>query len=65
MQAAFLLAISSQLLSSIMGGMALFCLYYSAQLADPDTVRYLFLEALKLGGGATAIVYFQGKYLDR
>jgi hypothetical protein len=65
MQAALLIRVSSQLLSSVMGGMALFCLYYAAQLSDPDMVRYLFLGALKWGGCAMAIVYFQGKYLDR
>jgi hypothetical protein len=48
-----------------MGGMAVFCLYYAAQLSDPDIVRYFFIDALKWGGAATAIVYFQGKYLSK
>jgi hypothetical protein len=65
MPAAILLRISSQLLSSLMGGFALFCLYYTARLSDPDVVWVLFAYALKWGGGATAIVYFQGRYLDR
>jgi hypothetical protein len=65
MQSALLVRIGSQLLSSIMGGMALFCLYYAAQLSDPDAVWCLFAYALKWGGCATAIVYFQGKYLDQ
>jgi hypothetical protein len=64
MQAAFLLRISSQLMSALMGGLAVFCLYYAARLSDPDTVRLLLVDALKWGGFATAIVYFQGKYLD-
>jgi hypothetical protein len=65
MQAAFLIRISSQVISSIMGGMFVFCLYYAAQLPDYNAVWSLFLDALKWGGGATAIVYFQVKYLDR
>jgi len=64
MHAAFLLRISSQLLSSMMGGMAVFCLYYAGQVSDPDVVRYLFIEALKWGLPATAIVYCQRTYLD-
>jgi hypothetical protein len=63
MQAAILLRICSQALSAMMGGTAVFCLYYAAQLPDPDIVRYLFLDALKWSGCAAAIVYFQNKYL--
>jgi hypothetical protein len=48
-----------------MGGMAIFCLYYAAQVPDYDMVQYLFRGALKWGGAAAAIVYFQGKYLDK
>ena len=65
MQAALLIRVGSQALSAMMGGMAVFCLYYAAQLSDPDFVRCLFLDALKWGGCATAIVYCQGRYLDR
>ena len=65
MQATILLRVSSQLLSMIMGGMAVFCLYYAGQLSDYNTVCYLLTMTLKFGGGAAAIVYFQGKYLDR
>jgi hypothetical protein len=65
MQAATLLRISSQVLSALMGGVALFCLYYAAQLPDYNGVLYLFTEAVEWGGFATAIVYFRGKYLDR
>ena len=64
MQAALLLRISSQLLSSIVGGMAVFCLYHAGHISDPDVVRYLFMEALKWGLLATAIVYCQRRYLD-
>jgi hypothetical protein len=63
MYSAFIVRVSSQLLSSIMGGMAIFCLYYAASLPDPQIVRLLFGEALKWGGLASAIVYCQGKYL--
>jgi hypothetical protein len=65
MQAALLIRVGSQVLSAMMGGIAVFCLYYAAQLSDPDVVRWLFADALKWGGCATAIVYFQGRYLDR
>jgi hypothetical protein len=65
MQAAFLLRVGSQAMSAMMGGMAVFCLYYAAQLTDPDMVRYLFVDGLKWGVPAAAIVYFQGKYLDK
>ena len=62
---ALLLRLSSQLLSALMGGMAIFCLYYAARVPDNhDLILYLFLDALKWGGAATAIAYFQGKYLD-
>jgi hypothetical protein len=65
MQATVLLRISSQLLSALTGGTAVFCLYYAAQVSNPEAVWYLLTNALKWGGCATAIVYFQGKYLDR
>jgi len=65
MQAVLLIRISSQLLSAIMGGMAVFCLYYAAQLSEADGVWYCFTNALKFGGCATAIVYFQHMYLDQ
>jgi hypothetical protein len=65
MPAAILIRISSKLLSSLMGGLALFCLYYAAQLSNPDLVWGIFMDALKWGGCATAIVYFQGRYLDQ
>jgi hypothetical protein len=65
MSATIIMRITSQLLSSIMGGMAMFCLYYAAQIPEHNVVWYLFLSALKWGGCATAIVYFQCKYLDQ
>jgi hypothetical protein len=65
MQTGYLLRVGSLLLSSIMGGMAMFCLYYAAQVPNYPFALHLFLDALKWGGAATAIVYFQGRYLDR
>jgi hypothetical protein len=65
MQAVILIRLSSKLLSSIMGGMAVFCLFYAAHLPDFNAAWHLFMDALKWGGCATAIVYFQGKYLDQ
>ena len=65
MQATILLRTGSQLLSVIMGSMAVFCLYYAGQLPDYNIVWYLLVKTLQFGGGATAIVFFQGKYLDQ
>jgi hypothetical protein len=61
---AIMIRISSIAMHSMMGGMAVFCLYYAAQATDHDFVRYLLLEALKWGGLAGVILYYQGKYLD-
>lgn len=55
----FLLRWGSQILSATLGGMAVFCLYYSAVLRDPR----LLMEVLKFGGLAIAIVCCQNKYL--
>jgi hypothetical protein len=65
MQATILIRISSQLLSTILGGMGVFCLYYAGQLSDFNAICYCFCKTLEYGGCATAIVYFQGRYLDR
>jgi hypothetical protein len=64
MLSAFLLRVGSEVLHSVMGGMALFCLYYAAQIIDPDVVRGLFFDALKWGVPATIILYCKIKYLD-
>ena len=64
MYSAMLLRTCSEILHATMGGFAVFCLYYAAQLSDPDVVRHLIIEALKWGGMATVIVYCKGKYLD-
>jgi hypothetical protein len=63
MQSAFILRVSSQLLSAITGGAAVFHLYYAGQVQTPDVAWLLFAEALKWGGIATAIVYCQDRYL--
>jgi hypothetical protein len=62
--AALLIRLSTQTMSALMGGIAMFCLYYAAQLPDYTIVRYLFIDGLKWGGAAALMVYFQGKYLD-
>jgi hypothetical protein len=59
-----LLLLSSQTMSALMGGMTIFCLYYAAQVPDHEMVQYLFIDGLKWGTAAAAVVYFQGKYLD-
>ena len=65
MQAGYILRIGSIDLSAIMGGMAVFDLYFAGQLSDHKVVWYLFGNALMWGGLASAIVYLQRKYLDR
>jgi hypothetical protein len=63
-QAAFLLRLGSQVLSTLMGGAAVFCLYYAGQVPDYNVALVLIGDALVWGGLATAIVYCQNKYLD-
>jgi hypothetical protein len=60
MYSILLLRWSSQALSAILGGMAVFCLYYAVLLAD----LRLFILVIKFGGPAIAIVYFQHRYLS-
>ncbi len=59
-----LLRVSSQVMSAIMGGMAVFCLFYAGRVPDYNLVRDLLIHTLMYGGGATAIVHFKGRYLD-
>jgi hypothetical protein len=63
-QAAFLLRLCSQIISAIMGGMAVFCLYYAGQAPDYEVALALIGDALVWGGLATAIVYCRSRYLD-
>ena len=65
MQATLLMRISSQVISAIMGGIAVFCLYYAGQAHNLDLARWLLIDALKWGGLATVVVQCQAKYLDR
>jgi hypothetical protein len=65
MYAAFILRMGSQVLSAILGGLAVFCLCYAAWLPDPELVQNLLFKALLSGGAATVIVYCQRRYLDR
>jgi hypothetical protein len=60
MYANFLLRWGSQLLSAILGGSAIFSLYYTIVLGDPS----LLLQVLKFGVPATVIVYCQNRYLS-
>jgi hypothetical protein len=59
-----LLRLGSQVMSGIMDGMAVFCLYYAGRVHDYNLVRDLLIHTLIYGGGATAIVYFKSRYLD-
>jgi hypothetical protein len=47
-----------------MGGMCVFCLYYAANVADPDMVWHLLLNALQWGVLAAAVLYCKIKYLE-
>ena len=60
MYSCLLLRWSSQILSATLGGMAVFCLYYAVVLGESR----LFMEVIKFGGPAAAIVYCQDKYLS-
>jgi hypothetical protein len=64
MYSAFILRAGSQALSAAMGGMAVFCLYYTGQVAEPDFAWDLFTNTLIMGGLATSIVFCQNKYLN-
>jgi hypothetical protein len=60
MYATFLLRCGSQTLSAVLGGMAVFCVYYAVLLGDPK----LLILVVKFGGPAIAIVYCQSRYLS-
>jgi len=63
MPSALLLRWCSQILSAALGGYAVFCLRFAVVLLDPHIVGLMFVQTLICGGLATAIVYFQDKYL--
>jgi hypothetical protein len=63
MYSAYILRVSSQILSATMGGMAVFSLYSAGVLPEPHSVCLMLVEALRWGGLATTIVYCQDKYL--
>jgi hypothetical protein len=54
-----LLRWSSQIVSATLGGMAVFCLYYTAALHEP----WFLIEVTKYGVPAIAVVYCQNRYL--
>jgi hypothetical protein len=60
MQSAFILRVSSQALSAMFGGMAVFCLLYAVWLPS----ELLLFKGLICGAVACAIVYCQRKWLD-
>jgi len=64
MLSAMLIRVGSEVLHSVMGGLALFCLYYSAQMSDFHVAWHLFVEAIKWGSLATIICCCKSKYLD-
>jgi hypothetical protein len=60
-----LLRLASEVLHSVMGGMAVICLYFAGRLSDPDRVLDLIIDGLMYGGLAAAILYCKLKYLDK
>ena len=60
-----LLRTSSQILHSIMGGTAVFCLFYAALVPDPKAVCWLLVEGGKWGIMGWLVLHAQCKYLDR
>jgi hypothetical protein len=54
----------SKTLSTAFGSFAVFCLYYTGRVANPDAAWVLLGNTLILGGLATAIVYGQSKWLN-
>ena len=60
-----LLRLASEVFHSVMGGMAVICLYFAGRLSDPDRVLDLIIDGLMYGGFAAAIVYYKLKYLDK
>jgi len=65
MLSAMLIRVGTLVLHSVMGGMAVFCLYYAGKIPNFDGAWQLFIEALKWGWFALVILYYQGKYLDQ
>jgi hypothetical protein len=59
-----ILRVGSQVLSTTMGAFAVFCLYYTGKVTNPDVAWQLFANVLILGGLATAIAYCQNKWLN-
>jgi len=57
--------LSSQVLSAIMGGVGIFCLYYSWRASEYEIALHLFIYSLMWGGLASLIAYCQNRYLDR
>lgn len=64
MLSVMLLRVGSEVMHSVLGGMAVFCLYYAGQVANPNLVKVLMIDALKWGISAALIVYFKIKYLE-
>ena len=48
-----LLRLASEVFHSVMGGMAVVCLYFAGRLSDPDRVLDLIIDGLMYGGFAT------------
>ena len=59
MYSILLLCWSSHVLSAMLGGMAVFCLYYTVVLGDPSLLTLV----IQFGGPAIVIGYCQNKYL--
>jgi len=60
----FLFRLASQVVSAIMGGMGVFCIYYAGNVPDSQVALTLCVQALLWGGGATLVAYFQNRYFE-
>jgi low affinity Fe/Cu permease len=64
MYSTLIMRVSSQILSALLGGMAVFCLFYAGEVANAESAWQLLANTAICGGLATGIVFCQNKYLN-
>jgi hypothetical protein len=60
-----LFRLASQVMHSVMGGMAVFSFYYAGKISDPNLVSLLILKGALWGIAAWVVLFFQCKYLEQ
>lgn len=65
MLAFMLFRLASQVLHSVLGGMAIFCFYYAAQISNPDWVDVILFKGALWGIAGWVVLFFQCKYLEQ